>query len=76
MNNDDATIYNNDENRDISKLFGLRSSKLPGLTRESAWTSLTARLMSGLKRELTVNSPVRKKPKKPRQQAAQSILWL
>ena len=28
MNNDDATIYNNDENRDISVLFGLRRASL------------------------------------------------
>ena len=32
--------------------------------------------MSGLKWELTVNSTARKKPKNPRQQAAQSIVWL
>ena len=29
MNNNDVIIYNNDENRDISQLFGIRQATLP-----------------------------------------------
>ena len=37
VNNDDATIYNNDENRDISKLFRLRRPWLFLKTMKKPW---------------------------------------
>lgn len=46
-----------------------------GFNKRSICRSRTDGWISGLKGELTVNSPAQRKPKRPTQQAAHSITW-
>ena len=46
-----------------------------GSTKESACTSATVKWILGSNGEFAVNSPALRKPKKPRQHAAQSMTW-
>ena len=57
MNNDDVTIYNNDENRDISTLFGLRpSSETQGQSVGSGERARQNFSSTGEKRAISKNS--------------------